>query len=222
MRTCLIQIGMTSKHWQKKHVSQNFQFKQHLISNVLNSHCFLYKNTDSCPFGTLDNIGTQTCEPCSPGFYQNQSDQLFCYPCPAGYYQNLRGSTFCYPCEFGFYQNETKSELCLQCPKGKTTFVSNATDISQCLGESFQLILTLCFRKSRDITMFTVFVYFQIHAKMEHTKIYQFSPVHHVEKDFTKVLLINSPVHHVNWGFIKMKQENTSATSVHSAKQHTG
>ncbi len=92
--------------------------------------------TDSCPVGTLNNIGTQTCEPCSPGFYQNQADQLFCYPCPAGYYQNLRGSTFCYACEFGFYQNDTNSEFCYKCPDDRTTFVRDATNISQCFGEA--------------------------------------------------------------------------------------
>ncbi len=124
---------------------------------------------DSCPVGTLDNIGTQTCEPCSAGFHQNQTDQLFCYPCPAGHYQNLRESTFCYPCDFGFYQNETKSDFCYKCPGNKTTFVMDATSISNCSGRSSTVSESMCcFPNNRTIS--SILLCLQIHVMLGRAK----------------------------------------------------
>ncbi len=91
--------------------------------------------SDNCPVGTLNNLGSLTCEDCQAGFYQNMENKLFCYPCPQGTYQNRRGATFCYPCGFGYYQNETNKDFCYSCPSGLSTFTRYASNISECQGK---------------------------------------------------------------------------------------
>ena len=86
--------------------------------------------------------GSEECQPCQAGRYQDQTGSAICELCPAGRYSNLKNSSFdmettcaqCWPgkysgdgaqtcidCAVDFYADSWNSSVCTKCPEFYTT-----------------------------------------------------------------------------------------------------
>ncbi|KAK3784027.1 hypothetical protein RRG08_025221 [Elysia crispata] len=111
------------------------------------SDCFL-KLCDRGQYRDSSN----TCQDCSPGFFQNDTGQTTCSKCPDGYtslqprstepdscrilcspgfYRNDTTNT-CAGCERGSYQTSTGATSCQSCSGNFTTAAENSTSLADC------------------------------------------------------------------------------------------
>ena len=101
-----------------------------------------------CPKGQYVDMTTNSCQPCSAGYYQpnDNSPSTSCIPCPAGEYSSagaagcsacpagkysLQGWAECQNCSAGYYSNAGASE-CTQCPAGQYCSSSGCTACQDC------------------------------------------------------------------------------------------
>ena len=68
---------------------------------------------DPCPVGAWCDEGSVSYNLCSPGYFQNQTEQSTCNWCVGGYYQNSTGQVICDLCPAGGY-----------CPDPNATYVN--------------------------------------------------------------------------------------------------
>jgi len=54
-------------------------------------------------------------------------------PCFAGSYNEIHGSDACLPCPQGTYQEQPASAECVDCPVGKTSNITGASSVDQCV-----------------------------------------------------------------------------------------
>uniref|UniRef100_A0A158PIE0 EGF-like domain-containing protein n=1 Tax=Angiostrongylus costaricensis TaxID=334426 RepID=A0A158PIE0_ANGCS len=106
-----------------------------------------------CASGSFFNTRSDTCEPCSRGYYQPQPglntcircpDELttaskgavnesYCIPvCPAGFFFDY-ASRICEPCSLRGYQPESGLDRCIPCPSSTVPLYLNSTRIEHCL-----------------------------------------------------------------------------------------
>ena len=79
-----------------------------------------------CDAGTYSYQGS--CQPCSPGTYQDQNYATRCKKCPAGKYQDQNFATECKDCPVGKTSDEGaghESE-CYDCPAGRRPSTSKS------------------------------------------------------------------------------------------------
>ncbi|XP_070554219.1 sushi, von Willebrand factor type A, EGF and pentraxin domain-containing protein 1-like [Ptychodera flava] len=106
----------------------------------------------NCPVGTYYDVTSDTCELCSPGYYQDEEGQLECQKCDEGTSTSglqaknftecidickpgtysLTGLATCKSCPKGTYQPGEKQTACIPCPPSTTTAVEGATSSEQC------------------------------------------------------------------------------------------
>uniref|UniRef100_A0A0K0DL67 Ephrin_rec_like domain-containing protein n=1 Tax=Angiostrongylus cantonensis TaxID=6313 RepID=A0A0K0DL67_ANGCA len=110
-----------------------------------------------CASGSFFNTKSDTCEPCSRGYYQPEPgmntcircpDELttaskgavnesFCIPvCPAGFFFDY-ASRICEPCSLRGYQPESGLDRCIPCPSSTVPIYLNSTRIEHCLEKCF-------------------------------------------------------------------------------------
>lgn len=83
----------------------------------------IHKDTGRvCNPGFFEN--GNTCQPCSPGTFRNDTNPFICLACPPGFSLGFSGGIHCFPCYDGQYQDEQGAALCKRCPKD---FSSNDT-----------------------------------------------------------------------------------------------
>jgi hypothetical protein len=86
--------------------------------NISNPWVLQYPVYNSCYVGNGYNKESQTCYPCSPGYFQKIVDGVpLCLPCPIGTYQGNSGKTFCVACfgnvtTIGTGSNDPNNCLC--------------------------------------------------------------------------------------------------------------
>merc|ERR1719316_2091901 len=68
-----------------------------------------------CTPGKYGQHGTDTCNPCQPGFYQPDSGKQSCIPTDKGFFQNASGGIKQFACTPGYYNPATVMEQCLAC-----------------------------------------------------------------------------------------------------------
>lgn len=87
-------------------------------------------NSTTCPYGTG---GTTTgCEVCSPGQYQDQTNQFGCKTCSPGFFTRVLNSASCSQCDIGRFQTNSNSTNCNSCPEGWEQPRKNASLCTNC------------------------------------------------------------------------------------------
>jgi hypothetical protein len=91
------------------------------------------KTCSACPIGKAQSLSGQTsCIDCSPGHYQDSTNQTECKQCVAGKYQTNSGHSACAECPKGQYQNAMKQTSCAGCTAGKYQNENGKNGCKQC------------------------------------------------------------------------------------------
>ena len=72
----------------------------------------------ACDVGEYSKPGSNACQKCEPGTYQDEKKSDKCLKCDINTYQNKSGASSCLKCPAGKYQNAKGQSSCIDCPKG--------------------------------------------------------------------------------------------------------
>ena len=87
---------------------------------------------EACEPGRFSVAAQETCQGCSPGFYQNEEATSFCKACQPGEYQNEESQIQCTSCDKGRFQPLARQSACHKCIIGRYADIVGSESCKEC------------------------------------------------------------------------------------------